>query len=67
MSVAGCDPHRETFTVAVADAAGVEIATGSFPANPTGFDDAVGIFDATTSAASVSRGPARTGVTSLPR
>ena len=41
MSVAGCDPHRETFTVAVVDAVGVEIATGSFPANPCGFDDAV--------------------------
>lgn len=41
MVVAGCDPHRETFTVAVVDAGGVEITTGSWPSNPAGFDDAI--------------------------
>lgn len=40
MGVAGCDPHRESFTIAVVDAAGVEVTTGSWPSTPSGFDDA---------------------------
>ena len=38
MTVGGCDPHRETFTIAVVDAAGLEVVTGSWPSTPAGFD-----------------------------
>jgi hypothetical protein len=45
MTVAGCDPHRETFTVAVIDAVSVEVEVRSFPSTSAGFDDAIAMLD----------------------
>lgn len=41
MATAGCDPHRETFTVGIVDDTGRELAVDSFDNTPAGFHDAV--------------------------
>ena len=41
MAIAGCDPHRESFTVGIVDDAGRETAVGSFANTPAGFDEAI--------------------------
>ena len=38
MAVAGIDPHRESFTIAVVNEVGVPLETVSWPATPTGFE-----------------------------
>ena len=38
MAVAGIDPHRESFTIAVVNEVGVPLETVSWPATPAGFE-----------------------------